>query len=174
MPHFIAIEACSFGFHPKISLGLAPFERSPLLHKIPLYVWTPSLGIVWAYPWLGFLAPSSIPPHALVSCERTCCLSWTRICHSAPHLRSSPISWWPRIMRRTNALQAFAWPKLEAPSQIGTHDPTRACAGSQAWVRNRPSHIASSYHLWHSQGHGACTSRCSWNSLEQTPTQGVL
>jgi len=34
MPHFIAIEACSFGFHPKISLGLAPFERSPLLHKV--------------------------------------------------------------------------------------------------------------------------------------------
>jgi hypothetical protein len=33
MPHFITIETCSFGLHPKISLGLAPFERSPLLHK---------------------------------------------------------------------------------------------------------------------------------------------
>jgi hypothetical protein len=36
MPHFIAIETCSFGFHPKISLGLVHFERSPLLHKVPL------------------------------------------------------------------------------------------------------------------------------------------
>jgi hypothetical protein len=33
MPHFITIETCSFGLHPKISLGLVPFERSPLLHK---------------------------------------------------------------------------------------------------------------------------------------------
>jgi hypothetical protein len=36
MPHFFAIETCSFGFHPKISLRLAPFERGPLLHKAPL------------------------------------------------------------------------------------------------------------------------------------------
>jgi hypothetical protein len=36
MPHFVAIETCSFGFHPKISLGLTPFEKNPLLHKVPL------------------------------------------------------------------------------------------------------------------------------------------
>jgi hypothetical protein len=36
---------------------------------------TPNLESVWAYPWLGYLAPSSIPPHALVSCEGTCCPS---------------------------------------------------------------------------------------------------
>ncbi len=35
MPHFVAIETCSFGFHPKIPFGLAHFERSPLLHKVP-------------------------------------------------------------------------------------------------------------------------------------------
>jgi hypothetical protein len=35
MPHFIAIETCSFGLHPNISLGLVRFERSPLLHKVP-------------------------------------------------------------------------------------------------------------------------------------------
>ncbi len=43
--------------------------------------------------------------------------SWTRICHSAPHPRNSPLSWWPRIMRRANSPQAFAWPKLEAPCE---------------------------------------------------------
>jgi hypothetical protein len=36
MPHFVEVETCSFGFHPNISLGLARFERSPLLHKISL------------------------------------------------------------------------------------------------------------------------------------------
>ncbi len=35
MPHFIAVEACSLGLHPNISLGLARFEKSPLLHEIP-------------------------------------------------------------------------------------------------------------------------------------------
>jgi hypothetical protein len=33
MPHFVAIETCSF--RSKISLGLAPFERSPFLHNVP-------------------------------------------------------------------------------------------------------------------------------------------
>jgi len=36
MLHLVAVEACSFGFHPNVSLGLAPFERSPLFHKVPL------------------------------------------------------------------------------------------------------------------------------------------
>jgi hypothetical protein len=66
MPHFVAIKTCSFGFHPKISLGLAPFERSPLLHKVPLGFEPRTLelfGLIlgWAYlppvpfplmPWL--------------------------------------------------------------------------------------------------------------------------
>jgi len=56
MPHLITVEACSFGFHPNVSLGLAPFERSPLLHKVPLGL-PHALGIVWAYPWLGFILP---------------------------------------------------------------------------------------------------------------------
>ncbi len=74
-------------------------------------------------------------------------------------------------MRRANFPQAFAWPKLEAPSQIGTHDPAHAYAGSQAWVRNKPSHIASNSHLWHSQGHKGCTSRCNRSSLGQIRSQ---
>jgi hypothetical protein len=36
VPHLVAVETCSFGFHPNISFGLAPFERNPLLHKVPL------------------------------------------------------------------------------------------------------------------------------------------
>jgi hypothetical protein len=36
MPHLVAIETCAFGYCSKISLGLAHFEKSPLLHKIPL------------------------------------------------------------------------------------------------------------------------------------------
>jgi hypothetical protein len=36
MPHFIAIEACSFGLPTNISLWLARFKKSPLLHKISL------------------------------------------------------------------------------------------------------------------------------------------
>jgi len=35
MPHFVAIETCSFGLCPKISLGLVPFKRSPFLHEVP-------------------------------------------------------------------------------------------------------------------------------------------
>jgi hypothetical protein len=35
MPHLVGVETCSFGFHPNVSLGLAPFERSPLFHKVP-------------------------------------------------------------------------------------------------------------------------------------------
>jgi len=34
MSPFVAVETCSLGFHPNISLGLARFERSPFLHKI--------------------------------------------------------------------------------------------------------------------------------------------
>ncbi len=37
MPHFVTIETCSFGLHPKTSLGLAPFEKTPLLHKTPFW-----------------------------------------------------------------------------------------------------------------------------------------
>jgi hypothetical protein len=36
MPDFVAIEACSLRLHTNISLRLAPFERSPFLHKISL------------------------------------------------------------------------------------------------------------------------------------------
>ncbi len=36
MPHFVTIEACSLRLPTNISLGLAPFERSPFLHKISL------------------------------------------------------------------------------------------------------------------------------------------
>jgi len=137
--------------------------KEPPSSRNSLLIWTPSFEMIWAYPWLGYLAPGSIPPHVLVSCEGTCYPSWTPICHSAPHPRSSPLSWWPRIMRRANSLQTSAWPKLEAPSQIGTHGPSRACVEPPTWVRNKPSHIASNSHLWHSQGHGVCTSRCSQN-----------
>jgi hypothetical protein len=35
MPHFLAIETCSLGFHPNISLGLARFERNHFFHKVP-------------------------------------------------------------------------------------------------------------------------------------------
>ncbi len=38
MPHFGAIKTCPLGFCSKISLGLVPFERSPLLHKVSLRV----------------------------------------------------------------------------------------------------------------------------------------
>jgi hypothetical protein len=34
MPHFVIVEACSFGLPIDISLGLAHFERNPLLHKV--------------------------------------------------------------------------------------------------------------------------------------------
>jgi hypothetical protein len=34
MPHFVAIEACSLRLPTNISLGLAPFEGGPFLHKI--------------------------------------------------------------------------------------------------------------------------------------------
>jgi hypothetical protein len=33
MPHLVAIKTCTLGFVSKISFALAPFERSPLLHK---------------------------------------------------------------------------------------------------------------------------------------------
>jgi len=36
MPHFVAVEACSFRLRTNISLGLVPFERNPFLHKIYL------------------------------------------------------------------------------------------------------------------------------------------
>jgi len=36
VPHFVAVEACSLRLPTNISLGLAPFERSPFLHKISL------------------------------------------------------------------------------------------------------------------------------------------
>jgi len=71
------------------------------------------------------------------------------------------------IVRRANFPQAFAWHKLEVPSQIDTNNPAHACAGSLTWVRNKPSHIAASYHLWHSQGRRVCISRCNRNSLNK-------
>jgi hypothetical protein len=63
--------------------------------------------------------------------------------------------------------------QVEAPSQNGTHDLTHACARSQTWVRNTPSHIGASCHLLHSQGHKVCILRCNQNSLEWIPTRCV-
>jgi len=77
-------------------------------------------------------------------------------------------------MRRANFPRACAWPKLEAPSQNGTPGLIHAYAGFQAWVWNMPSHIGTSCHLLHSQGHGVCILKCSQNFLELISTQWVL
>ncbi len=139
----------------KISLGLEP-------RPLDLF----ELFLSWAFlP----LVPFSLM--AATSCEGTYCPSWTRIFHPFPHLKSFPFSWWLRIMRRANFPQVYTWPKLETPSQISTCDPTHACVGSQAWLRNKPSHIVASCHLWHSQGCGVCTLRCNRSPLERIRTQ---
>jgi hypothetical protein len=68
MPHFVAIETCSFGFHPKISLGLARFERSPLLHKVPFRFEPEALelfGLILGWASLA-LVPFPLMPWLLV------------------------------------------------------------------------------------------------------------
>jgi len=52
MPHFIAVEACSFGFNPNISFGLAPFERSPFFHKVSFGLKPQALKLFGLFlPW---------------------------------------------------------------------------------------------------------------------------
>jgi hypothetical protein len=59
MPHFVVVETCSFRFCPNISLGLAPFKRSPFLHEISLGLEPRTLELFGLFlPWT-FL--SSIP-----------------------------------------------------------------------------------------------------------------
>jgi hypothetical protein len=57
MPHFVAIEACSLRLPTNISLGLAPFEGSPFLHKISFGLEPQALEL-----FKLFLSWASLPP----------------------------------------------------------------------------------------------------------------
>jgi len=64
MPHFVAIEACSLGLPTNISLGLAPFEGNPFLHKISLGLEPRALELFRLFlPW----APLSLVPFTLMA-----------------------------------------------------------------------------------------------------------
>jgi len=53
MPHFVAIEACSLTLPTNISLGLAPFEGSPFLHKISFGLEPQALELFRLFlPWV--------------------------------------------------------------------------------------------------------------------------
>jgi hypothetical protein len=64
MPHLVAIETCAFGFCSKISLGLAPFERSPLLHKTSFWFGPRALelfGLILGWATLPLVPFSFVP-----------------------------------------------------------------------------------------------------------------